>query len=34
MDEFDFVDFQKEDIVRSNLVKSYIIKKEEILNRM
>jgi phosphate starvation-inducible protein PhoH len=34
MDEFDFADFQKEDIVRSNLVKSYIIKKEEILNRM
>lgn len=34
MDEFDFVDFQKEDIVRSDLVKNYIIKKEEILNRM
>lgn len=34
MDEFDFVDFQKEDIVRSDLVKNYIIKKEEILNKM
>jgi len=33
MDEFDFVDFQKEDIVRSDLVKNYIIKKEEILNK-
>lgn len=34
MDEFDFVEFQKEDIVRSELVKNYIIKKEEILNKV
>jgi phosphate starvation-inducible protein PhoH len=34
MNEFDFVDFQKEDIVRSDLVRNYIIKKEEILNKM
>lgn len=34
MDEFDFVEFQKEDIVRSQLVKNYIVKKEEILNKM
>lgn len=34
MDEFDFVEFQKEDIVRSELVKNYIIKKEEILNKL
>lgn len=33
MDEFDFTDFQKEDIVRSQLVKNYIIKKDEILNK-
>lgn len=33
MDEFDFIEFQKEDIVRSELVKNYIIKKEEVLNR-
>lgn len=33
MDEFDFIEFQKEDIVRSELVKNYIIKKEEILSR-
>lgn len=32
MEEFDFLEFQKEDIVRSQLVKNYIIKKEEILN--
>jgi phosphate starvation-inducible PhoH-like protein len=32
MDEFDFVEFTKEDIVRSKLVKNYIIKKDEILN--
>jgi phosphate starvation-inducible protein PhoH and related proteins len=34
MDEFDFIEFQKEDIVRSELVKNYIIKKEEVLNRL
>jgi phosphate starvation-inducible protein PhoH len=34
MDEFDFVDFKKDDIVRSDLVRNYIIKKEEILDRM
>jgi len=34
MDEFDFIEFRKEDIVRSELVKNYIIKKEEILNRL
>lgn len=34
MDEFDFVDFKKEDIVRSDLVRNYIIKKEQILNKM
>lgn len=34
MEEFDFVEFKKEDIVRSELVKNYIIKKEELLNRM
>jgi phosphate starvation-inducible PhoH-like protein len=33
MDEFDFIEFHKEDIVRSALVKSYIIKKDEILNK-
>jgi phosphate starvation-inducible PhoH-like protein len=33
MNEFDFIEFQKEDIVRSELVKNYIIKKEEVLNR-
>lgn len=34
MDEFNFVEFQKEDIVRSQLVKNYIVKKEEILNKV
>lgn len=34
MDEFDFIEFQKDDIVRSELVKNYIIKKEEILNKL
>ena len=34
MNEFDFVEFQKDDIVRSQLVKNYIIKKEEILDKM
>lgn len=33
MDEFDFTDFQKEDIVRSELVKRYIIQKDEILDK-
>lgn len=33
MDEFDFTDFQKEDIVRSVLVKNYIVKKDEVLDR-
>lgn len=32
MDEFDFIEFQKEDIVRSELVKNYIIKKDEVLS--
>lgn len=32
MDEFDFIEFTKDDIVRSQLVKNYIIKKDEILN--
>lgn len=31
-DEFDFIEFTKEDIVRSELVKKYIIQKDEILN--
>lgn len=31
-DEFDFIEFSKEDIVRSELVKKYIIRKDEILN--
>jgi phosphate starvation-inducible PhoH-like protein len=30
MDEFEFIDFQIEDIVRSNIVKNYIIKKSEL----
>jgi phosphate starvation-inducible PhoH-like protein len=34
MDEFDFIEFQKEDIVRSELVRNYIIKKEEVLNKL
>lgn len=34
MDEFHFVEFQKDDIVRSQLVKNYIVKKEEILDKM
>lgn len=34
MNDFQFTEFQKDDIVRSKLVKDYIIKKEEILNRM
>lgn len=34
MDQFEFTEFQKEDIVRSKLVKDYIIKKEEVLNRL
>lgn len=34
MYEFDFIEFQKDDIVRSELVKNYIIKKEEILNKL
>jgi phosphate starvation-inducible protein PhoH len=33
MNEFDFIEFEKDDIVRSDLVKNYIIKKDEILNR-
>jgi phosphate starvation-inducible protein PhoH len=33
MNEFDFIEFHKEDIVRSDLVKSYIIKKDEVLNK-
>lgn len=33
-DEFDVTEFQKEDIVRSDLVKKYIIAKERILNKM
>lgn len=33
MEEFKFTEFQKEDIVRSQLVKNYIIKKDEILNQ-
>lgn len=33
MDQFDFIDFLKEDIVRDELVKNYIIKKDEILNQ-
>lgn len=33
MDEFDFIEFEKEDIVRSELVKNYIIKKDEVLNK-
>lgn len=32
MDEFDFIEFQKEDIVRSELVKKYIIAKDEVLD--
>lgn len=33
MDSFNFVEFQKSDIVRSELVKNYIIKKDEVLNK-
>lgn len=33
MDCFTFIEFGKDDIVRSELVKQYIIKKEEILKR-
>lgn len=33
MDEFSFTEFQKEDIVRSSLVKNYIITKDEVLNK-
>lgn len=33
MDSFNFIEFTKDDIVRSNLVKDYIIKKEQILNK-
>lgn len=33
LDEFDFTEFQKEDIVRSELVRNYIIKKDEVLNK-
>jgi len=33
MNEFDFIEFHKEDIVRSELVKNYIIKKDEILSK-
>jgi len=32
MEEFDFVDFSKEEIVRSEFVKSYIITKDEIFS--
>lgn len=32
MEEFDFVDFGTEDIVRSEFVKNYIIKKDEVLS--
>lgn len=34
MEEFNFVEFTKDDIVRSELVKNYIIKKSEILDLM
>ena len=34
MDEFDFIEFKKEDIVRSELVKNYIIKKDEVLGKL
>lgn len=34
MEQFQFTEFQREDIVRSKLVKDYIIKKEEVLNRL
>ncbi len=33
MDEFHFVSFGKEDIVRSEFVKNYIIKKDEMLSK-
>lgn len=33
MNEFDFTEFQKDDIVRSELVKNYIIKKDQILDK-
>lgn len=32
MEEFDFVDFAKDDIVRSEFVRNYIIKKDEVLS--
>ena len=32
MDEFDFIDFTHEDIVRSQFVKSYIITKDEVFS--
>jgi len=34
MDQFQFTEFQKDDIVRSQLVKDYIITKEEVLGRL
>lgn len=33
-EDFDFVDFKKEDIVRSDLVRNYIITKERVLNKL
>lgn len=33
-DEFDFIEFRKEDIVRSDLVKKYIITKDIVLNQL
>lgn len=33
-DDFDFIEFSKSDIVRSRLVKEYIIKKDQVLNRL
>lgn len=34
MGEFDFIEFQKEDIVRSPLVKNYILTKERVLGKL
>lgn len=31
---FDFIEFSKDDIVRSELVKEYIIKKDKVLNKL
>jgi phosphate starvation-inducible protein PhoH len=34
LDQFQFTEFQKDDIVRSKLVKDYIVQKEKVLGRL